>query len=80
MGAGFPREYYAKHKVAYLKVDELKKFYHAYHELDMIKSFNFGNANFYHTKNTTDVDMAKVRKINSSILRKKMKLIGELIG
>ena len=79
VGTGFNRHYYVETVLPKLKIDTLKEFYHKCNELDMMRSFNEGNAKLYCTKNTQDTDWTKVRKINSNTYKKKLKLVKEIL-
>ena len=79
LGIGFPRERYKDHILPKLKTDTLKEFYHKCNELDMMRSFNEGNARIYNTANTKEMDWVKVRRINKNAHRKKLKLVKEIL-
>lgn len=79
LGVNFDRHYYADDVLPKTKIDTLKRFYHAFHELDMMRDLNESNAKIYRTDNTKDIDWVKVTRINKSTLKKKLKLVKELL-
>ena len=79
LGVGFPKDHYKDNVLPKLKINVLKEFYYKYNELDMMRKFNEDNARIYGIASTKEIDWAKIRRINSRALRKKIKLVKEIL-